>query len=79
MVDQAAAEVQAEEKKEFDFDFELKDGKVVMVAKYSGKGLESELVNKVHPEYFLEKLKKLIPGEVDDKIIDFLKVALKLA
>jgi hypothetical protein len=65
--------------KELDFDFKLVDGKVVISVKYDGKGLESELVNKISAEYFLDKIKAMIPGEVDDKAIEFLKIALKIA
>lgn len=65
-----------DENKEFDFDFKLVDGKVVISAKYEGKGASSELVNKIEPKYFLEKLKALIPGDTDDMIIDLLSKAL---
>ena len=54
---------------------EIKGGNLVL--SYEGDGGSS--VNTIKGEYFLDKLKEAIPGEVDDKIIDFLKVALQVA
>ena len=44
-----------------------------------GKGVDAGLYVDVSPEYFLDKLKAAIPGEVDDKIIDMLKLAFKVS
>lgn len=56
---------------EVDVDLVLKDGtQVALVIKYGGAGGGAELTAYVKAEYFLEKLKALIPGQLDDVIID---------
>ena len=64
--------------KEIDLDLKLEEGKFVLTLKYQGTGLESELVNKFTASYFLDKLAKAIPGELDDQIINGLKKAFGL-
>ena len=64
---------------ESEFDLKLEDGMMKMLVSYEGKGANAGLYVDVKPEYFLEKLKKAIPGELDDKVIDMLAVALKIS
>ena len=66
-------------KGEADLDLEFKDGKLRASVSYDGKGVDAGLYVDVSPEYFLDKLKAAIPGEVDDKIIDMLKLAFKVS
>lgn len=43
---------------------------VVLSAKYEGKGGSLELRGELKKAYVLQKVKDLIPGKVDDMIID---------
>lgn len=51
------------------------DNKLVMEVGYDGKGADAGMFIKVEPGYFLDQLKEVIPGTLDDKIIDMLKAA----
>lgn len=53
---------------------ELKEGKICLL--YDGKGGDIEL--KLEVDYFMDKLKEAIPGEIDDAVIELLKGALKV-
>ena len=55
-----------------------KEGNVKFEVVYAGKGATAGTYLEMKSEYFLDKLKEAIPGEVDDKIIDMLKVAFKI-
>lgn len=61
--------------KESSVDVEYKDGKLRLSAAYDGKGAEVGLYIDVEPDYFLDKLAEVIPGQIDDKIIALLKAA----
>ncbi len=71
--------VNAEISGESDFDLKFEDGKIKFLVSYDGKGANGGVYIDVEPDYFLDKLKVMIPGELDDKLIDMLKVALKLS
>lgn len=66
-------------KGEADMDLSFKDGKIRMSVSYDGKGVDAGIYVDVDPEYFLDKLKEAIPGTLDDKIIDMLKLAFKMS
>ena len=70
--------VDVEISKEADFDIVWKDGKLGIVLSYDGKGVDAGAYANVEPDYFLEKLKKAIPGDVDDKVIDLLRAGMKI-
>lgn len=70
---------QVEVSKEVEAKVEFVDGKILLKGQYDGKGLSVGLVMTVKSEYFLDELKKAIPGEIDDKLIDMLKLGLKIA
>ena len=55
------------------------EGNIVIQGNYDGKGLGATVAVKMKTEYFLDKLAEAIPGELDDKLLDMLKVALKIA
>lgn len=57
---------------------EIKDGKVLLSALYDGKGVDANMGVSVDSDYFLDQLKEAIPGQIDDAIIDVLKVAFKV-
>jgi hypothetical protein len=63
--------------KEAGVDLEFKDGKLRLVVSYDGTGADAGLYVDLEPDYFLDKLKEIIPGQVDDMIIEALKGALK--
>jgi len=52
----------------------LVDGDLVIV--YHGAGGKVEV--SVETDYFLDKLKDVIPGKIDDTVIELLKGALKI-
>jgi hypothetical protein len=54
---------------------ELKDKKLVLSVAYDGAGVDGEISIKVGPDYFLDKLAALIPGKIDDAVIQMLKAA----
>ena len=62
---------------EGDLHLELKEGKVVLTINHASKALEAQLSASVDPDYFIDKLKVLIPGSVDDAIFDVIEGALK--
>jgi hypothetical protein len=63
--------------KEVDFEVDMKDGKLRLVFAYDGKGLDTGLYVDLEPDYFLDKLAALIPGELDDAVLAMVKSALK--
>ena len=63
--------------KELDFEFKFKDGNVVLIVSYEGKGFKSSFANELKSEYFLDKLAEAIPGTLDDMVIEGLKQAIK--
>lgn len=64
--------------KEVGLEISFEEGNVILSAVYDGKGADVELKFKLESDYFLDKVKKAIPGEIDDTIIDLLKVAAKV-
>lgn len=59
--------------------FALKrDGlKVIATVALDTKGVDASVSVGVEGDYFVDQLKELIPGKIDDAIFDMLKVALK--
>jgi len=55
------------------FDVNPADGDIGIELKHSGKLATSGFYSKVKLEHFIEALKKAIPGQVDDAILDGLK------
>jgi len=64
-------------KGEATLDVDFKDGKLRLSVSYDGKGADAGLFVDLDPDYFLDKLKDVIPGQIDDAIIEMLKGALK--
>lgn len=58
---------------EGEFEVKYEEGKLRLVLGVDTKGVDGGLFVDFEPSYFLDKLKKAIPGEIDDKIIDMLK------
>jgi len=55
----------------------LEGGKLMLSVVYDGKGVDGSVNISADSDYFMDKLAELIPGKVDDAIINILKVALK--
>lgn len=66
------------QKGEVKFEVKLEEGKVKLSVSYDGKGADSEIIVKLEPEYFVEKLTAAIPGKVDDQIGAGLLALLKI-
>lgn len=60
------------------YGLKLVDGNVVVEIKYDGKGVDGGAYVKMAPEYFVGKLKEMIPGKVDDMVFDVLIGAMKV-
>lgn len=58
------------------FDVKVEQGKVKLKLSYDGKGADASVEASVEVGYFLDKLKEAIPGEIDDKVIDVIKLAM---
>lgn len=61
---------------ELDVDVRLEGGKAILEVATKHASGEAIFIVKQDAKYFLEKLKKLIPGSIDDLIIDVAKNAL---
>lgn len=62
---------------EGELSIKLEGGNIVLSASHSAKGSKVSLSVAVLPDYFLDKLAEIIPGQIDDSIILMLKAALK--
>jgi hypothetical protein len=63
--------------KEAKVEITFEKGNIVLAGSLDTKGVDVGLTLTVQSDYFLDKLAAAIPGELDDKIIGMLKVALK--
>lgn len=63
---------------EVDVKVEVKEGKIVLLADYAGKGGNAKVELAVGVDYFLDKLAERIPGTIDDAVLAVVKQALKL-
>jgi hypothetical protein len=57
-------------------DLKLVDGNVVVELKYKGVDGFASVQAGLSPKMFLDKLKVMIPGQIDDMIIEALKAAM---
>lgn len=55
----------------------LVGGKLAITGAYDGQGADVTLTIAVEPEYFVDELAKIIPGQVDDAVFAVLKTMLK--
>lgn len=56
---------------------EFEGGKLKFIAGVESKGVDAGLYVDVDPDYFIDKLKEAIPGEIDDAVLEMLKIAFK--
>jgi len=59
------------------YTLEFQEGKLRLGMKYDGKQADAEVYISLEAIEFLKMLKGVIPGQIDDKIIDILAAALK--
>lgn len=62
---------------EGEFELEFKEGKLRLTLGVDTKGVDAGLFVDLDPDYFLDKLAKVIPGEIDDAVIALVKGAMK--
>ena len=62
---------------ELDLSIKFENGKAVLELKYGGSGGAVALVGELDAEYFVGKVAKAIPGEIDDMILKGLMAAVK--
>jgi hypothetical protein len=55
----------------------LEDQKLIIAVQYDGVEADAELKVKLEVGLFIDKLKDLIPGKLDDALFELLKGALK--
>lgn len=55
----------------------IEGGKLKLSLKYDSSGADAELSVLLEPDYFIDKLAGVIPGQIDDAIFAILKGALK--
>jgi hypothetical protein len=63
--------------KEGMYDLKLADGVLCFMIGMDTKGVDASFEVKMDAGYFIDKLKAVIPGEIDDAVLEMLKVALK--
>jgi len=60
---------------DLDLKIDFKDGKLMVSIVADMKGADLGLSVAVDSDYFLDKLAKAIPGEIDDAVIGMIKTA----
>lgn len=53
-------------------DLKLEGGAVKLIVGYKGADADVQLVGALKPKAFVEKLKVMIPGQIDDAIFDLI-------
>lgn len=64
-------------KGEGQLELKIEDGKVKLIISYDGQQADASLTVSLSIEEYLDMLKAAIPGDIDDTIIDLIKVAMK--
>ena len=59
------------------YEIDLVGGDLVLKATHDSGGAAASVELKVRADYFLDKLAKKIPGEIDDAIFSIIKSAIK--
>ena len=65
--------------KELDVKIEVKEGKIILVGDYEGKIGGAKLELSVSTDQLIDAICAKIPGEIDNKLGELLKAALKKA
>ena len=61
---------------DFSLDYNSEEKELRLSFGYDGKGVDAGVYVDVSAEYFLDKLAEVIPGELDDHVINLVKAAL---
>lgn len=61
---------------EASYDLRLENGNLIFDLKYQGQDAGAGVSVSISSSSFLDKLEKLIPGQIDDAVIEMLKVVL---
>ena len=69
--------VQGQVGPEASYDLKMEGGQLKLSANYKGVQAGASASISVEPGLFLDKLKALIPGQLDDALIELVKGALK--
>lgn len=72
-------EKSVEVSKELEVKIEVKEGKIILIGDYEGKLGGVELKLSVSAEQLVDAITAKIPGEIDNKLGELLKAALKKA
>lgn len=64
-------------KGEGNLELKVEEGKVKLSVNYDGKHADAKLEVSLEVDQYLDMLKEAIPGDIDDTVIDLLKVAMK--
>lgn len=64
-------------KGEANLSLKIEEGKIVLTISYDGKQADAKLVIALEIDQYLDMLKKAIPGELDDAVIELLKGAMR--
>lgn len=59
------------------YKLEFKEGKLCVEVTYDHAIVDAGIVVKLDAESVIEAIKKAIPGQIDDAVLDLLKLALK--
>ena len=70
-------EKEVEISKELDVKVEIKEGKIILVGDYAGKLGGAELKLFIGVDQLIDAITAKIPGEIDNKLGELLKSALK--
>ncbi len=65
------------QKGEASLEIKIEEAKVKVALVYDGKQADAKLEIMLGVDEYMDMLAKAIPGEVDDKIIEMLKLAMK--
>ena len=65
--------------KELDVKIEVKEGKIILIGDYEGKLGGAKLELSVCTDQLIDAITAKIPGEIDNKLGELLKAALKKA
>jgi len=63
---------------EHEVELVMAGGKIGLAGDYAGKGGGAKVEFYVNSDYFFDKLKEKIPGQIDDAVIEVLKAAVKM-
>ena len=70
-------EIVAHEAGDLKSEVKFEKGMIIANSKLASKGVKANVEVVIESDYFLDELAKKIPGQIDDAVINMLKLALK--